>query len=185
MTTCSATDTTLEPETSSTWIPFSTQAFRSTWSEPTPAVIQIFKFLACGAFALAARTHMTTGHRSYLLDQLAGQVSRVERSCDEDFGLIQIQSIEACARAKSTLTSTMCSWNTLPGPSLSSETRYSWPWDSSQARRPSYRRTPLTKRCEERQERTNLVLDGTEEAGLLLGSLAALVEDSNNLHSGS
>ena len=46
MTTCSATETTLEPVTSSTWMPFSAAALRSTWSDPTPAVIQILRFFA-------------------------------------------------------------------------------------------------------------------------------------------
>ncbi len=49
MMTCSATETTFEPETSSTSMPFSTAAFRSMWSEPTPAVIQIFRFFACAS----------------------------------------------------------------------------------------------------------------------------------------
>ena len=46
ITTCSATETTFEPDTSRTWMPFSTAALRSMWSEPTPAVIQIFRFFA-------------------------------------------------------------------------------------------------------------------------------------------
>lgn len=47
MMTCSATETTLEPETSRTSRPFSAAALRSTWSEPTPAVMQILRFFAC------------------------------------------------------------------------------------------------------------------------------------------
>jgi hypothetical protein len=46
MITCSAMDTTFEPVTSSTSIPFSAAAFRSMWSEPTPAVTQTLRFLA-------------------------------------------------------------------------------------------------------------------------------------------
>lgn len=49
MTTCSATETTFEPETSRTWMPCSTAALRSMWSEPTPAVMQSFRF---GAFLI-------------------------------------------------------------------------------------------------------------------------------------
>lgn len=52
MITCSATETTFEPETSRTWILRSTAALRSTWSEPTPAVIQIFRFLALSMMSL-------------------------------------------------------------------------------------------------------------------------------------
>lgn len=48
MTTCSATDTTLDPVTSATVTPpfVLFAALRSTWSEPMPAVMASFRFLA-------------------------------------------------------------------------------------------------------------------------------------------
>lgn len=65
MTTCSATETTFEPETSATVILRSLAACRSTcerqtvrraeqrtWSEPTPAVTQSLRFLALAMTSL-------------------------------------------------------------------------------------------------------------------------------------
>lgn len=40
-----------------TWMPFSTAALRSMWSEPTPAVMHIFKFLACDYYISGGRKH--------------------------------------------------------------------------------------------------------------------------------
>ena len=49
MTACSATLMLLLKVTSATVIPRAIAAFRSTWSEPMPAVIESFRF---GAFAI-------------------------------------------------------------------------------------------------------------------------------------
>ena len=91
MTTCSATETTFEPETSSTWMPFSTAAFRSMWSEPTPAVMQIFRFFAYQNTIPIVSSHVNYRSRcarnQYLLNELTGQVAGVERGRDEDLGL--------------------------------------------------------------------------------------------------
>lgn len=52
MMTCSATEVTLLPDTSMTVILRSFAASRSTWSDPTPAVMQSFRLLA---FSMTSR----------------------------------------------------------------------------------------------------------------------------------
>ncbi len=59
---------------------------------------------------------------SYLLNQIAGQVARMERSGDENLGLYANDQRFARLIGDAIHTSTMCFWNSLSGPSLSSET---------------------------------------------------------------
>ena len=95
MTTCSATETTLDPETSRTWMPCSTAALRSMWSDPTPAVTQSFRFFAYNGEKRKMETSWSkkkggggrSGPPTYLLNQVARQVAWMERSGDEDLGL--------------------------------------------------------------------------------------------------
>jgi len=84
MITCSATETTLEPDTwseqlrrewniipaldhtSKTWIRLSTAAFRSMWSDPTPAVMQILRFFAYQGKDTCKRSKSIGGSSSHL-----------------------------------------------------------------------------------------------------------------------
>lgn len=60
---------------------------------------------------------------THLLDEITGEVPGVEGRRDQHFGLRDRHAVRfALNKRIETLTSTMCCWNTLPGPSLSSET---------------------------------------------------------------
>ena len=89
ITTCSATETTFEPVTSATVIPplVLLAAFKSTWSEPIPAVTAILRF-----FALANRSAVKYPGWNLIEVQLYRQPRvRLSLRCgDDDFGIDEV-----------------------------------------------------------------------------------------------
>jgi len=81
--------------TSQTEIPRSTQASKSMWSEPTPAVTHSLRFLAYvdGIIRYKNLRGEAAEMRTYSCDEILGEITRVERSGDQNVGLHKKASV--------------------------------------------------------------------------------------------